>query len=67
MKFRIDIKLGNDAMRSERHVAALLKQLASKLNNGAIRLQDDDRGDYPSGALRDVNGNKVGNWEVTED
>lgn len=66
MKFKIDIELGNDAMQTECHVAALLSEVAKKLRSRVIRLSSDV-GDYPSGALRDVNGNKVGNWEVTED
>lgn len=64
-RFRIEIELGNDAMQTEEDVARLLSETARKLRAKTIHLYHG--GDYPSGALRDVNGNKVGQWEVCEE
>jgi hypothetical protein len=63
MKFKVTIELG-DAMQTEGHIAAALHRLSFNLNAGRIPLESED-GTYPSGPIRDVDGNKVGEWEVT--
>lgn len=60
MRFKLEVELGNDAMQSGLDVGRLLVQASmvvqlSKLEPGAGK------------PLLDVNGNKVGSWEVTED
>lgn len=59
-RFQLTIELGNDAMRSMRDVAAALQRVADALKHEGI-----DDVDWPSGRIRDVNGNTVGQWEVT--
>lgn len=53
-KFKLHIKLGNDAMSTKDDVANALRELADKLD----RTGDD------SGNIRDYNGNTVGKWEI---
>lgn len=65
MKFLLHVALGNDAMQGEGDVAHLLRDVATKLQSGRIEFVSGD-GSFPSGVLRDLNGNKVGEWEVTE-
>lgn len=65
MKFGVTVAMGNDGMRSFEDLACCLEDMAAKLRERRIPLESET-GDYPSGAVRDVNGNKVGDWEVTE-
>jgi predicted metal-dependent TIM-barrel fold hydrolase len=59
MRFALTIKLGNDGMSSPYDVARALDELASDLKrNGLIGVGE-------VGIIRDVNGNRVGSWEVT--
>jgi hypothetical protein len=52
-RFTLTIKLGNDAMRTSRHVAAALNEIAKRLRQaGSV-----------DGLVRDVNGNTVGQYE----
>lgn len=63
MVFKIEIRLGNDAVTTESDVADLLREFADKIASGKIPFETED-GEYPSGPMRDKNGNKVGEWEV---
>ena len=49
MTFKLEIEMGNDAMRDYTNVADALKQIASELRPG-------------EGRVRDANGNTVGHW-----
>jgi hypothetical protein len=59
MEFRLTITTDNAAFEHDpsREVSRILADVAKKID--ARWFQDPD-----SGALRDVNGNKVGEWEV---
>ena len=65
MKFKLEIELGNDAMRTARHVNAALRKVAASI----LCHEDDDEegleGKVISGVILDENGRKVGRWEVT--
>jgi hypothetical protein len=60
MKFTLEIDLGNDAMQTGSDVAAALRRLAVKLSDSLF----DEGADH--GRIMDLNGNKVGTWEVSE-
>ena len=67
MKFVVTVTMGNEGMRSIEDLACCLEDMAAKLRERRMFLElESETGDYPSGAVRDVNGNKVGDWEVTE-
>lgn len=54
--FKLSIELGNDAMQTS-------QDIANALNGVAARLKDV--GTSPMhGVIRDINGNRVGEWEV---
>ncbi len=55
-KFSMHIDLGNDAMRTSRHVAAALHELATKIERHGIM-------NTPR-KIMDVNGNTVGEWHL---
>jgi hypothetical protein len=58
MKLVITINLGNDAMRTWRHVMSALRSAITKRSpDREIELLDD-------GKIKDENGNTVGSWEV---
>lgn len=62
-KFTLTVELGNDAMQSRSDLGALLINLGQQLRR-------HPRADRPIAAddsvtLRDVNGNRVGRYEVT--
>jgi hypothetical protein len=57
--FRLEIKLGNDAMQTPGDVSNALRDAAIKLGSFGDWNGDD------SGIIRDLNGNTVGTWEVT--
>jgi hypothetical protein len=59
MKFSLTIELGNDAMQNASDVARALRKLAGKID-----LREFDKID--GGKIMDVNGNSVGEWEVSE-
>ena len=59
MKFRLTIELGNDVMQTGTDVARVLEKVANFLTSYEA-LQPD-----LSNNLRDLNGNKVGEWKVT--
>lgn len=58
MEFKLNINMDNAAfaVMPELELAALLEGTINSLRGGAVE-----------GSLRDVNGNKVGKWEITED
>ena len=64
MKLVITIALGNDAMRTPRDVAEAVSRHMKRLGSKPF---EDFETDWPSGPIRDVNGNKVGEWEVLDD
>lgn len=60
MRFTLEIELGNDAMRTPADLAGALQDLAGDLENAP--------GTEPApsaGVIRDMNGNRVGHWQVS--
>ena len=55
MNFRIEIEIGNDAMRTGADVATTLRALADRLEDYQTTIPTDHA--WP---LRDANGNRVG-------
>jgi len=55
-QFILKIDLGNDAMQKKKDIAYALFGVAGKLNEG---MSSKDQ-------IRDINGNIVGHYEVTE-
>ena len=53
--FKLEIQLGNDAMRTPANVSAALKEVCHRMPKGA-----------EAGIIRDVNGNTVGSWEFVK-
>lgn len=62
MKFKLEIELGNDAMCTSRDVANALLEVARKLGSAETHLRLE-----ASARIKDDNGNKVGEWEVTSE
>ena len=56
-KFILTIELGNDAMKSRKHVANALREVAKTI------LENKD----PEKKIRDLNGNTVGKWEFIKE
>ena len=65
MKFKLEIDLENDAMRTARHLNAALRKIAAAV----LCYEEDDEegfdGKVISSVVMDENGNKVGRWEIT--
>jgi hypothetical protein len=59
MKFTIEIELGNDEMRTWPDIAESLRRAYGGIRDEEAIVAPD------RGALRDINGNKVGEWKVT--
>ena len=59
-QFTITITLGNDAMLTPTDVAETLNRVADTL------WPQDKFGYGASGGLYDVNGNRIGDWQVTD-
>jgi hypothetical protein len=59
-KFILEINLGNGGMQSDENIAERLEHVAARLRQYGV---DSARGEYP---IRDINGNVVGKYEVTE-
>lgn len=59
-KFKLEIELGNDAMRKGRDVIESVKQVMALLAISNLRVGN-------RGRIADVNGNKVGSWVVEGD
>jgi hypothetical protein len=56
MEFKLTITLGNDAMQEPEDVAGALRNVVDKLESG----------ETGEASILDLNGNKVGSWEITE-
>lgn len=64
MKFRLEIKLGNEAMRDFADISQALIGMARKFD--MRHNADVEIGQWDTSALRDSNGNIVGQWEIVE-
>lgn len=60
MKFKLEINLGNDAMRSLGDIRDALRELITKTRAYPCVIEDRCK-------IFDKNGNSVGYWEVTSD
>ena len=58
--FRIEIEMGNEAMRTYADIAQATRRIFADFANRPELLQDD------AGRIYDVNGNKVGTWSADE-
>jgi hypothetical protein len=61
MKFTLKIRLGNDAMQSRRDIEYALRGLGQNL---PYISDPPEAGD--DGTIHDANGNRVGEWTVSE-
>jgi hypothetical protein len=61
VKFILEIELGNEAMQYTGHIADALRDVVSTLDCDPVAEAIDQ-----TGVIRDINGNTVGKWEVTE-
>ena len=52
--FKLEIRLGNDAMQTHDDIANALEEVATKVHNGCTH-----------GYVRDINGNTVGDFSVS--
>ncbi len=62
MKITIAIELDNDGMRTPGDVLAGIKRAFAYLTPGEVF---DPQSGAARGGIRDINGNRVGAWEVT--
>ena len=63
MTFYVQIETGNDAMLDGRDIADALRVVASKVSGiGNIDRHGEDTGNR----IGDLNGNKVGEWGISE-
>lgn len=62
MKFTLEIKLGNDAMKTGADVAKALRDVAKKVQDISVirRVDIENR-------IVDLNGNKIGTWSTVEE
>jgi hypothetical protein len=60
MEFTLKIEMGNDAMQSYADIAQAVQRIFSDFSRRYEPAEDD------AGRIYDANGNKVGNWEVSE-
>ena len=60
MKFTLEIKLGNDAMQTPADIADALQDLAGDLKDAP-----DIEPTPSAGTIRDINGNRIGHWQVS--
>jgi hypothetical protein len=60
MKFSLEIDLGNEAMLTYADIAQATKRIFADFANRYEDATDD------AGRIYDINGNKVGTWEVSE-
>jgi len=58
MKFKVEITMGNDAMRYKRHIIESLEKIVEKMTSLPARAIED----LP---VMDANGNKVGTFGFT--
>lgn len=59
MIFKLEIELGNDGMRTPDDVSGVLRQVARDIEDFLEWTSTDG-----PGTLRDINGNKVGKWDL---
>lgn len=60
MKFTLEIEMGNDAMQTYADIAQATRRIFSDFARRDEAAEDD------AGRIYDINGNKVGTWEVSE-
>lgn len=64
MTFTLSIELGNEAMLTYNDLALALRAVAANLGiDGDDKIEDADDWDR-RGVIRDLNGNRVGQWEA---
>jgi hypothetical protein len=56
MKFKLEIELGNDGMRTKEHLQLALREVAEALK--------DAHAFGGEGRIKDSNGNTVGKWSL---
>lgn len=59
MHFQLSIDIGNEAMQTAQDIGLALSDLGARLQSF-----DDDNWTGTAGLVKDINGNKVGTWEV---
>lgn len=59
-KFKLEIELGNDAMRKAGEVGDAIERAMARRATDRFKVGDEGR-------IMDVNGNKVGSWVVVSD
>ena len=67
--FDLNIELGNAAMLTGDDVAAALRKVADRVENQTTHSVNDDgerQVDEMDGRIFDENGNRVGNWAISE-
>ena len=64
MKLRIEVEIGNDAMRTKAELVQAVLKIRRQLKRD-LNLRDKRHG-ANRGSVLDVNGNTVGRWEVAE-
>jgi hypothetical protein len=64
MKFTLEIEMNNDAMSEATDLAASLRDVARKL---ALESRVDDVVYLGSMTIRDINGNSVGSWKLSNE
>lgn len=68
MKFKLEIELGNDAMRTLAQArAAIDEALRGPIMAKGCKISPAKPSNGDGNHIRDVNGNTVGKWEVAED
>lgn len=63
MILRLQIGLGNDAMQTGTDVAAALRKIAARIDD---EIDGEDMPVTLSQTILDLNGNRVGQWNVRE-
>lgn len=66
MKFTLEIKLGNEAMQTVEDVQTALAALVAGQSMTRHVAGNRTFEDGDGGKIRDLNGNTVGKWEVTD-
>jgi len=66
MRFQVTITLGNDAMRTRADLAHALLQIAQGMGAAADEGDESEVGRDEIGTVRDINGNRVGEWILGE-
>jgi hypothetical protein len=61
-QFVLKINLGNDAMQTGYNIASALTKTARTIEDIGYLLNPEMNGEH--GPIMDINGNKVGHWEI---